>query len=220
MDYSKGYSPWKDTPNSSTKDKFGDADFDSHMAGGGTATEALKWYEANPDRQGDKGIGGNLHQKMVATAAAEKNNNKKPPSYTPPGQVVPITKPLPNLAEPVEYKDDRKFAASPKFQAALDKAQAPYMPDTKTEDNEYIFTNQDNTNRTIGTILTAYDGTGGWDPFFDISKATTSQNLNPSSTPWNQEELMQQITQQPQVARNRAKLREAEAFGPNFNDLS
>lgn len=200
-------------------DFYGDADWDEDKVTK-TATQVKAEIDADPSKMGNGGVTGELYAKIAAAAALEQKNKNKSPGYTPPGQVKPITKPLPNLAEPVEYKDDRKFAASPTFQAALDKAQAPYMPDTKTEDNEYIFTNQDNTNRTISTILTAWDETGGFDPFFDMSKAATSQNLNPSAKPWNQDELMQQLNAQPQVARNRAKLREAEAFGPNFNDLS
>ena len=109
MDYSKGYSPWKDSPNSSTKDKFGDADFDSHMASGGSASEALKWYEANPSKQGDKGIGGNLHQKMVALAAAEKAQQNSGGgggggnNYTP----RPISNDLPGADRPVINDADR-----------------------------------------------------------------------------------------------------------------
>lgn len=169
--------------------------------------------------------------RRAAWAALQAENQETPepepkpkptptPGPTPPGEVVPITRPLPNLAEPVTYEDDRKFAATPDFQKALTDAQAPFMPEERTEDNDYIFVNQDATNRAVSSILTAYDSTGGWDPFYDMSKASTSQNLNPSGTPFNQEELMQQINQSPQVARNRAKLSEAAAFGPNFNDLS
>ncbi len=68
MDIHHGMDPWKSAEGSATTTKFGHADYHAAKAQGKSDAEIASWAKSNTDLMGNKGVGGDLWNTIMAAA--------------------------------------------------------------------------------------------------------------------------------------------------------